>query len=315
MSLNRLYSLFPSRRTALTVLLSSVVGAGLAMPASSLLEPTADPAPVPCRRETSVLSHSARRILPKLGEAYGTAWEDGEKNNSRRAAAFRRPLTLSPRAGRQPGPNFTIRCSHLNSQRLWRRASRTRMSLRTNARRWRPPGEDWPWGWESNHHSTRLDTKHPSRSLSGRGWRQAICNPEHRSQAVPTDQDAGAAPANRTGSKTSIPQAIGEDELRQLAAELRQRNADLLRSNQELDSFAYIASHDLKEPLRGIHNYATFLLEDYARQTGRGRSTQAGDSQGPRRANVRTDRLVARVFTGGPGRPCHQADRLERRAR
>lgn len=33
--------------------------------------------------------------------------------------------------------------------------------------------------------------------------------------------------------------------------------------NRELDDFAYIASHDLKEPLRGIHNYAGFLLEDY----------------------------------------------------
>ena len=32
---------------------------------------------------------------------------------------------------------------------------------------------------------------------------------------------------------------------------------------QELDEFAYIVSHDLKEPLRGIHNYAEFLLEDY----------------------------------------------------
>ena len=38
----------------------------------------------------------------------------------------------------------------------------------------------------------------------------------------------------------------------------------LKRSNKELDSFAYIASHDLKEPLRGISNYATFLQEDYA---------------------------------------------------
>lgn len=38
---------------------------------------------------------------------------------------------------------------------------------------------------------------------------------------------------------------------------------ELERSNKELDDFAYIASHDLKEPLRGIHNYATFLLEDY----------------------------------------------------
>jgi signal transduction histidine kinase len=34
--------------------------------------------------------------------------------------------------------------------------------------------------------------------------------------------------------------------------------------NKELDEFTYIASHDLKEPLRGIHNYASFLEEDYA---------------------------------------------------
>jgi len=37
----------------------------------------------------------------------------------------------------------------------------------------------------------------------------------------------------------------------------------LERSNKELDDFAYIASHDLKEPLRGLFNHATFLLEDY----------------------------------------------------
>lgn len=46
--------------------------------------------------------------------------------------------------------------------------------------------------------------------------------------------------------------------------ELAQRNAELQRSNQDLDDFAYIASHDLKEPLRGIHNFSSFLLEDYA---------------------------------------------------
>lgn len=39
--------------------------------------------------------------------------------------------------------------------------------------------------------------------------------------------------------------------------------AKLTRSNQELDDFAYIASHDLKEPLRGLNNNALFLQEDY----------------------------------------------------
>ena len=47
------------------------------------------------------------------------------------------------------------------------------------------------------------------------------------------------------------------------ADELASINFELKRSNDELDSFAYIASHDLKEPLRGIHNYANFLMEDY----------------------------------------------------
>ncbi|MGJ5673374.1 MAG: ATP-binding protein [Nostochopsis sp.] len=47
------------------------------------------------------------------------------------------------------------------------------------------------------------------------------------------------------------------------ADELAKLNIELERSNQELDAFAYIASHDLKEPLRGIHNYSNFLIEDY----------------------------------------------------
>jgi signal transduction histidine kinase len=55
-------------------------------------------------------------------------------------------------------------------------------------------------------------------------------------------------------------------ELEQQARELREMNRALMLSNQELDDFAYIASHDLKEPLRGLANYSQFLLEDYGGQ-------------------------------------------------
>ncbi|MGV3663967.1 MAG: ATP-binding protein [Prosthecobacter sp.] len=81
-------------------------------------------------------------------------------------------------------------------------------------------------------------------------------------------------------------QSILETEVRR-AEQLVKLNAELDERNSQLDSFAYVASHDLKEPLRGINNFSNFLLEDCAEQL---------DEQGL--AYIRTMlRLTARMET------------------
>jgi signal transduction histidine kinase len=75
--------------------------------------------------------------------------------------------------------------------------------------------------------------------------------------------------------------------------ELARRNEELHQSNKELDDFAYIASHDLKEPLRGIHNFSNFLLEDYAdKLDGEGRSKLETLMRLTRRMEVLIDSLL-----------------------
>jgi light-regulated signal transduction histidine kinase (bacteriophytochrome) len=68
-------------------------------------------------------------------------------------------------------------------------------------------------------------------------------------------------------------------------------NSELKASNEELDAFAYVASHDLKEPLRGIHRYAALLTKEI--QAGRALDAQAIERlEAVTRLTVRMDGLL-----------------------
>ena len=47
-----------------------------------------------------------------------------------------------------------------------------------------------------------------------------------------------------------------------MTAELQKTNQELIQRNEELTSFAYVVSHDLKAPLRGVHSISEWLEED-----------------------------------------------------
>ena len=102
---------------------------------------------------------------------------------------------------------------------------------------------------------------------------------------------------------------LAEAERQKTMEQLKQTSAELARSNTELQQFAYVASHDLTEPLRMITSYLELLL-------GRAREKMGDEERefigyaldGARRLHVLIEDLLAYARVDTQARPLEPTD-------
>jgi len=125
-------------------------------------------------------------------------------------------------------------------------------------------------GWQSLHHPRELpEVMHRWRAALAAGTPFEMVFPlrgkdgRYRpflTRSIPLRDSEGRI-VRWLGASTDI------SDMRRVEARLERANADLARSNADLQQFAYVASHDLQEPLRMITSYAQLLARKYPAQT------------------------------------------------
>jgi signal transduction histidine kinase len=117
----------------------------------------------------------------------------------------------------------------------------------------------------------------------------------------------GAALSRTMTDRGALEQEVARRE--QVEAEQRALLADLKRSNAELEQFAYVASHDLQEPLRTVTSFVQLIERRYgARLDDEGRELIAFAVDGASRMRTLIDDLLTFSRVSTRGRPFEPVD-------